>query len=87
MPAWDSWDLADQAAIDTCADALLTAGYSSDVHRGYDDSENPVRSIQIHDPNNALHPVDAGLTQAVVLMGSTLLVLSADDYAASPFSA
>jgi len=88
MPAWSSWELTDQTAIDECAEALMTAGWYNDVHRGHDDSTppNPRRSILIHDPTDQLKNYEASLTQAVVLMGSTLLVLSAEDYAASPFS-
>jgi hypothetical protein len=87
VPAWSSWELTDQAAIDTCAEALMAAGYPSDVHRGHDDADPPneKRLIQINDPNTA-KAVPAEIGQAVVLMGSTLLVLSAEDYAASPFS-
>jgi hypothetical protein len=88
MSAWSSWELTTQANIDECAEALMAAGWYNDVRRGRDDSDppNPKRSIQIHDANDELKNYDAVLGQAVVLMGSTLLVLSAEDYAASPFS-
>lgn len=87
MPSWSSWVLTDQAAIDTCADALATAGYYNDVHRGHDMAtpSNTVRSIEIHIPNDDMNPKSAVLGQIVVLMGDMLLVLSAQQYAESPF--
>jgi hypothetical protein len=87
MPAWSSWVLTDQAAIDACAEDLMTAGWYNEVKRGHDDSSppNPLRNIMIHDPADELKNYNPRLGQAVVLMGSTLLVLSQADFEASPF--
>lgn len=88
MAGWTSWLLTDQAAIDECAEALMTAGWGTDVHRGHDDADPPnvKRSIVIHDPTDEMKNYPAELGQGVVLMGSTLLVLSGEDYADSPFN-
>lgn len=86
-PTWHSWVLTDQAAIDTCADDLFAAGYTSDVHRGKDIAGADVHSLTIHIPGDDLNPQQAAASQAVVLMGDLIIVLTADQYANSPFAA
>jgi hypothetical protein len=85
MPGWNAWHLTDQAAIDACADAILEQGYTSEVRRGKDPAGNIVRAMDIHWPNDPLKPQTAELGRVVVLMGDMVLLLTADQYAASPF--
>lgn len=87
MPGWTTWVLSDQAKINECAEVLYVAGYPSDTKRGHDMATppNPVRNILIHIPGDDLNPKTATLGQVVVLMGNLLLVLTVEDYEASPF--
>lgn len=91
-PGWKSWQLTDQTAVDQCADELYAAGYASDVHRGWNDAKPPAlgTSLTIHIPEDDLNPKLAKMTEgvqdAVIKLGSTIIVLSAEDFAASPFS-
>lgn len=88
MPgSWSSWVLSDQESIDTCAEELMAAGWYNTVKRGRDMATppNPVRSMQIYDPVDEQKHYDPVLGQAVVLMGSMLLVMPLADYEASPF--
>lgn len=85
--SWTSWVLTDQAAMDTAAEALLGQGFYSTVTRGHDTASPPniVRSMQINIPGDDLNPQFASIGQAVVLMGGMILVLTSDQYQASPF--
>jgi hypothetical protein len=85
---WKVWTLTDQSQVDECADELYAQGYASDAHRGWNDANPPMpaNTLLIHVPGDDLNPKLAAVGDSVIKLGSTILILSADDFAASPFA-
>jgi hypothetical protein len=76
------WVLADQAAIDACAEDLYAAGFDCRVLRGHDEHGGEIRKLEIYLPDRQ---VDAELGLVVIMLFGTLQVITAEQYADSPF--